>query len=235
MKKLLAIDTSTDKASIALAVSGQIFTKTNSNIKQHAEFLLPMISELLHEANISLQDLEGIVFGCGPGSFTGIRVTCSVAKALAYAHNLPLYPVTSLQAIAYAAGAGDFAENVAVLALLDARMQEFYWQYFTNLQGGAPEVSSLQNIKIPEVSSLIIAGPNVKSVIDVNINCSQTIEFFENSTTSFRSSLVEIKDIFPMAQNMLKLVQDNYIEAVTVKDAAPLYVRNKVVSGGVNG
>lgn len=218
MKKLLAIDTSTDKASIALTVSGQLFTKANSNIKQHAEFLLPMISELLQEANISLQDLDGIVFGCGPGSFTGIRVTCSVAKALAYAHNLPLYPVTSLQAIAYGACDGDFSGNISILALLDARMQEFYWQYFTDLQVGNPAVSSLKDIEIPEDSRLIIAGPNAKSLID--IKGYQTIE---------------IKEIFPMAKNMLKLVQNNYIEAVTAKDAAPLYVRNKVVSGGANG
>lgn len=216
MKKLLAIDTSTDKASIALAVSGQIFTKSNSNIKQHAEFLLPMISELLQEANISLQDLEGIVFGCGPGSFTGIRVTCSVAKALAYAHNLPLYPVTSLQAIAYGAWDG----NSSILALLDARMHEYYWQYFTDLRVIHPAVASLQDIKIPEVSRLIIAGPNIKSALEALPNLDKDIE---------------IKEIFPMANNMLKLAQDKYIEPVTAKDASPLYVRNKVVSGGANG
>lgn len=214
MKKLLALDTATDKASIAISVSGKLFTKSNSNIKQHAEFLLPMISELLQEANIKFQDLQGIVFGCGPGSFTGIRVTCSVAKSLAYAHNLPLYPVTSLQAIAYSAS--DCKDNISILALVDARMHEFYWQYFTDLRVGNPMLSSLQDIKIPEASRLIIAGPQVKSLVDELPNLGNEIE---------------LKEIFPMAESMLKLVQEGYIEPVTAKDALPLYVRNKVVSG----
>lgn len=218
MKNLLAIDTSTDRASVALLVDGKLLSKENANVKQHAECLLPMISELLAEGSINIEDLQGIVFGCGPGSFTGIRVTCSVAKALAYAHNLPMYPVTSLHAIAYAACDGRLSEDTAILALLDARMQEFYWQYFTDLQIGTPQVSSLDSINFSAVGKLIIAGPN--------------IDFFLNELPSnILSMSCTVKDIFPSAAVMLELVREKYVNHVDANCALPLYVRNEVVRG----
>lgn len=216
MKKLLAIDTSTAKASIALQVFEKIFIKTNDNIKQHADYILPMIFALLKEHNVGLKDLDGIVFGCGPGSFTGIRVTCSVAKALGYAHDLPLYPVTSLQAIAYEANNAEINSPPKILALLDARMQEVYWQYFHDFRVVSPQVTSVANIVVPANSEVILAGPNVASFIDklpANINISL------------------FKDVFPTAASMIRLVQEGYIAPVTANLASPLYVRDKVVSG----
>lgn len=217
MKKLLAIDTSTEQASIALLVFDKLFSKTNPNVKQHADCILPMISELLLEADLNLKDLDGIVFGCGPGSFTGIRVSCSIAKALAYAHSLPMYPVTSLHAIAYTASEGNFTENTSFLALLDARMQEFYWQYFSDLQVGKPEVASLENIVIPDTSKLVVCGPNIKL-------------FIENLSQHVQNNIFEVKEVFPIAADMIRLVQKGYISPVTANQALPLYVRNKVVA-----
>lgn len=218
MKKMLAIDTSTEQASIALCAYGKFLTKTNANVKQHADCLLDMIAKLLAETELNFNALDAIVFGCGPGSFTGIRVTCSVAKALAFAHDLPLYPVTSLQAIAYGAWLNKqkFVEDSrGILALLDARMQEFYWQYFLDFKIGKPVVSSLNNINIPTGGNLIIAGPNLQHL---------QFEFLNIPN-------LEIQEIFPLAENMIKLVQAGYIKAVNASTALPLYVRNQIVSG----
>lgn len=222
MKNLLAIDTTTNQASVAISINGKLLSKENTNIKQHAEYLLPMISELFTETGTSFAELQGIVFGCGPGSFTGIRVSCSVAKALAYAHNLPMYPVTSLHAIAYAACDGNLVVDTSVLAMLDARMQEFYWQYFSDLQIGCPEVSSVEDIKIPEVRKLIIAGPSINSYIDGLPKHILDADFI-------------LKDVFPTAVSMLSLVQEGYIGSVSANDALPLYVRNEVVRGVKGG
>ena len=222
MKKLLAIDTSTDLASVAITFENEIFTKTNSNVKQHADCILPLISELLQEVNLSFKDLNGVVFGCGPGSFTGIRVSCSIAKALAYGHDLPLYPVTSLHAIAYGACEGNFPKNASLLTLLDARMQEFYWQCFSSLDVGAPAVASLDTIKIDTVSNLIIAGPNIKL-------------FMDGLSQQIIDKAYEIKDVYPTATHMIKLVQAGYIKSVDSDSALPLYVRNKIVSGVTSG
>ena len=104
---LLAIDTSTEHATVAVTAHGELFSEEQGSMRQHAQFLLPMVERMLGLAGLSLTQLDGIVFGRGPGSFTGLRIACSVAKGLAYAHDLPLYPVSSLAAIAYEAHQAD--------------------------------------------------------------------------------------------------------------------------------
>ena len=98
---LLAFDTSTHRATIALKVNGRLETLSQDGVSTHAKNILPLIDSLIKKCNISFNALDGIVFGAGPGSFTGLRVACSVAKGLAYACDLPLYPVSTLLAIAY--------------------------------------------------------------------------------------------------------------------------------------
>ena len=85
---LLAIDTSTDHATVALAFGNELLSEEQGSMRQHAQFLLPMVERLLTSASLSFSQLDGIVFGCGPGSFTGLRIACSVAKAFAFAHDL---------------------------------------------------------------------------------------------------------------------------------------------------
>ena len=97
---LLAIDTSTEQASVGLLNDDVVTERFHPSQRQHAHFLLPLIDELLSDSSVSLNQLDGIIFGRGPGSFTGIRIACSVAKDLAYAHDLPLFTCSTLSAIA---------------------------------------------------------------------------------------------------------------------------------------
>jgi len=122
---LLAIDTSTSYASVALEFNGTMFVEEAFEIREHARVLLTMVERVLSSAGTELKNLDGIVFGEGPGSFTGLRIACSVAKGLAYAHDLPLYPVGSLLAIAFEAR----HMNTSVLAMMDARMNQVYWMF----------------------------------------------------------------------------------------------------------
>lgn len=222
MKNLLAVDTSTTRASVALYSAEQFFTLENNNIKQHADCLLPMISELLAGSGISLCDLDGIVYGCGPGSFTGIRVSCSVVKAFAYAHDLPVYPVSSLQALAFSAYADKPGADNQILSMLDARMQEVYWEYFTDMQGSGAEVSSVQDIKSSQADKLIICGPNLN-------------EFLSKLPSMLRDKDYIYKDVYPTAESMLRLVQAGFVQPVDANSAVPMYVRNKVVRGAAGG
>jgi tRNA threonylcarbamoyladenosine biosynthesis protein TsaB len=94
---LLAIDTATDRASVALGVPGADPLEENlTGARRHAAALLPMIQSLLQRGGASLEDLSGIVLSDGPGSFTGLRVGASVAKALVHARRLPLWVAPSL-------------------------------------------------------------------------------------------------------------------------------------------
>lgn len=215
---LLAIDTSTERASVAVFANNIMYTKDHANIKQHAKYLLPMLDALLNEAGITLDDLDGIVYGSGPGSFTGLRVTCSVVKAIAYAKDLPLYPVSSLKAIAYAASSGEISADEGVLALIDARMNEVYWEFFTSFTSDDLHVTKAELIEIPDVQSIILAGVGLETYATL-------------LPDKIRSLIKEPQNIYPLAELMIRLVLNNYIKPVSALEALPVYVRNQVVRG----
>ena len=120
---LLAIETATDRASVALGVpDGDVLEEDLAGARRHAAALVPMIQSLLRRAGASLDDLTGIVLSDGPGSFTGLRVGASVAKALVYARSLPLWIAPSLLVRA----AGVAPANAVVLAVAGALRGEVY-------------------------------------------------------------------------------------------------------------
>lgn len=98
----LAFDTATDRASVALGTGGAAIERHADGARGHARQLLPMIDELLREADKSLADLDGVIVADGPGSFTGLRVGASVAKALHDAVGLSLFTAPSLLGCALA-------------------------------------------------------------------------------------------------------------------------------------
>ncbi len=118
--KILALDTSTEFLSLALWQHGAVAVREMLAGQKHSELVLPLVRELLDEAGLQLADLDGIAFGMGPGSFTGLRIGCGVAQGLVYGANLPVVGVCTLEALAQQAGAD------RVIACLDARMNEVY-------------------------------------------------------------------------------------------------------------
>jgi tRNA threonylcarbamoyladenosine biosynthesis protein TsaB len=119
--RVLAIETSTEHCSVALQQGDEVLSHSELAGQRHSEILLAMIERLLGEAGSRLQDLDGIAFGAGPGSFTGVRIAASVAQGLALGLNAPVTPVGTLEALAEAAG----FERVA--CALDARLDEVYF------------------------------------------------------------------------------------------------------------
>jgi tRNA threonylcarbamoyladenosine biosynthesis protein TsaB len=131
---LLAFDTSTDQMSMAVqrAAHGtkpqQIWPLTAPGGAQTSAHLIPAIQGLMAQAQLSFDQLDAIVFGHGPGSFTGLRTACAVAQGLAFGAQVPVLPVDTLLAVAEEARflrAPDLA-HFSVVALLDARMDEMY-------------------------------------------------------------------------------------------------------------
>lgn len=123
--KILALDTSTNACSVALLVADTFIERYEWAPRQHAQLLLPMVQSLLAEADMKLSQLDAIAFGCGPGSFTGVRIAAGITQGLAFGADLPVIPVSSLQALAQGAYEDMGAEKI--LAGFDARMQEIYW------------------------------------------------------------------------------------------------------------
>lgn len=123
--RLLAFDTSTERLSIALAVPGRepLAHRGEGGAKASAT-LIPRAMELLQQAGVALATLDAIVFGCGPGSFTGLRTACAVAQGLAFGAAVPVLAVETLLAVAEEARLRTGAARV--VAVLDARMNEVY-------------------------------------------------------------------------------------------------------------
>ncbi|MDP3483577.1 MAG: tRNA (adenosine(37)-N6)-threonylcarbamoyltransferase complex dimerization subunit type 1 TsaB, partial [Sulfuricella sp.] len=127
--KILALDSSTELCSVALWLDGEMLVREELAGQRHSELLLPMVQELLAEAGLDLKALDGIAFGEGPGSFTGLRIGCGVAQGLAFGAGLPVAGVCTLLALADASGAG------RVIACLDARMGEVYHGVYEKIEG----------------------------------------------------------------------------------------------------
>ena len=117
---VLALETSTEHCSVALLHGGDETVRAELAGQRHSELVLPMVDAVLAEAGIALRELDGLAFGAGPGSFTGLRIACGVVQGLALGADLKVVAVGTLLALARAAS-GD-----RVLACLDARMGEVY-------------------------------------------------------------------------------------------------------------
>ena len=116
---LLALDTATLIASVAVGRAGRVVSR-DARVTTHSERLLALVDEALKAAGLAPADLEAIVCGAGPGSFTGLRIGMATAKGLGFALGRPLLTVSSLAALALEGAPG------VVLALLDARKHEVY-------------------------------------------------------------------------------------------------------------
>jgi tRNA threonylcarbamoyladenosine biosynthesis protein TsaB len=117
---ILALDTSTEYCSVALWQDGAVAQRSELAGQKHSELLIAMLDALLVEAGISISQLDGIAFGKGPGSFTGVRIACGAAQGLALGADVPVAGVCTLLALAEASA------QARVIAALDARMGEIY-------------------------------------------------------------------------------------------------------------
>ncbi len=126
----LALETSTDTLSLAVSRGTQMWTHTSAGGALTSTHMIPQTLALLKEAGLALTDLQSVVFGRGPGAFTGLRTACSVAQGLAFGADLPVLPIDTLLAVAeearVAAEAADAAPVTRVLAVMDARMEQVY-------------------------------------------------------------------------------------------------------------
>jgi tRNA threonylcarbamoyladenosine biosynthesis protein TsaB len=216
MSSLLAIDTSTTLASVALLRDGQILFRESSGVQTHSQMILPMVQALLAEAGISLQQCDAIAFGAGPGSFTGVRTACGVAQGLAFGANLPVVPIVTLQAMAAASREANGAADV--LTVLDAQMGEVYWAQYRYRD-------VWQVVIEPSLSAPSAVAPQGEVLACGNGLASYAAAFVGRPFMS--GALTEI---MPHAKQVALLGQQAFAQGriVHARDAQPVYLRNKV-------
>lgn len=221
--KLLALDTATENISVAIYKDGEEFFKSNLAPQKHAELILPMIDELLKEANLCKRDLDGIVLCTGPGSFTGVRVATSTAQGLALALDLKIATVTSLEALALEALSKNMNASY-VVSSIDARMNELYLAVYKNNNGQLQIIGS---------ESVLPYAECAKKLKDLNIdlvNCALAGTGIEYLT---KEGLFEGNKVYVLYPNARYILQEGkrkfeLDEALDPADALPLYVRNEV-------
>ena len=131
--RFAAIETSTEWCSVAVWDEGEMRALERRAGHRHSELALPMLEKLLQG-----RSLDAVAFGAGPGAFTGLRIACALAQGLAFARNLPVLGVSSLEALAQESGAE------RVVACIDARMREVYYAALEKRAGRWHEVIAPQ-------------------------------------------------------------------------------------------
>jgi tRNA threonylcarbamoyladenosine biosynthesis protein TsaB len=125
---VLGLETSGTWCSVALTAHGRVHARRLAVGNAHSDHVLDMVAEVLAEAGMLLSDCDAVSFGAGPGSFTGLRIACSVAQGLAFGAGLPVVAIGTLDAIAF--GAASESGTATLLVAQDARMGEVYWGVF---------------------------------------------------------------------------------------------------------
>lgn len=135
----------------------------------HAERLLPLIADLLDEAGISLERVDRIAVTCGPGSFTGTRISVAAARAFRLALQIPVVTFTSLEAITLHPGIGDVASDEDLAIAVDAHRSEAYVQVFDGATRAAlcpPQIVPVADFaSIGRGRRLVVAGTAAEAVV----------------------------------------------------------------------
>jgi tRNA threonylcarbamoyladenosine biosynthesis protein TsaB len=214
---ILALDTSGDYCSLALWMNGKVISREQRVEQNHSQVLLPMLDAFLAESGINLGKLDGIAFGAGPGSFTGLRIACGVAQGLAFAADLPVAPICTLEALA-AKMPGE-----QVIAAMDARMGEIYHAAYKKQDGRWREVS--EPALCPPQEAPLLAGGGW-------IGCGSGFAVYANELKQrYRGQLSEVlADAVPHAREMARLAVAvlERGDGCQAEAAAPLYLREKV-------
>jgi len=213
--KILALDTSTEYLSLALWQDGDLTVREMLAQQKHSSLILPLLREVLDEAGVQLSELDGIAFGAGPGSFTGLRIACGVAQGLAFGANLPVVGVCTLEALAEQSGADK------VIACLDARMGEVYHAAYVR------EGDQWRMVNAPSLCHPT-AVPNVEGDGWCGIG-SGWDAYADILNTAYPATHV-ITNAFPLARYIATLAAPAFErdEGKLAHEVHPLYIRNKV-------
>lgn len=167
--KLLAFDTSTETLSVAVhgGAGAPVLACDGPGGAQASADLIPAIERLLAQAGLRLSELDAIVFGRGPGSFTGLRTACAVAQGLGFGAGVPVLALDTLLAVAEDARERGGADRV--VAVLDARMGEVYAAAYEQVNGrwhtvAEPALQAPAEVAVP--AGYALAGNAVELVAE---------------------------------------------------------------------
>ncbi|NEN76120.1 tRNA (adenosine(37)-N6)-threonylcarbamoyltransferase complex dimerization subunit type 1 TsaB [Pelistega sp. NLN82] len=241
MINFIAIENAANGASIALLqeINDEQTIKYAAHHEEgkNAEQVLPMIDELLRQANLSKKDLHGIVFSQGPGGFTGLRVACGLAQGLALGLNLPIIPVSSLEASAVLSQS--LIEDGFLVVALDARMQEVYLAVYQITNGSlvetpvlAPTLMQAQDV-IPWIQQQLpvwcLLYRKVIKTVSIGVT-GNAVQAYPDAFILPSTQWVAGTTTWANADTLVQIGYAKFKKGfqAAVEDLAPLYLRDKV-------
>lgn len=217
---ILGVDTATLVASVALTTAETMIAEiTIQTTKNHSVRLMPQIAELLLAANVSQQQIDAIAVSNGPGSFTGLRIGLSTAKALAYAWEVPIIGVSTLAALAYQVA----VPGVIVSPLLDAQKNNVYQGLYYWKNG------RLQELMEPRVVSGEQALAEMDRLDHPVIIMGEVPDYYRKKITAMKKDIVLAKPfaVMPRAATVAALGLEQLQQGVEhdVFSLEPIYIR----------
>jgi len=220
---LLAIETSTDACSVALLNDSNVLLDHRIAPQQHGALVIPMIDSIMAEAQLHSTQLDGLVFGRGPGSFTGVRIGVALAQGIALGADIGVLGVSTLHSVAQGVFRTHGEQKVAVC--LDARMREVYLATFELADGQLMRPLSREYVCAPEdISTHVNNDQWCWAGSGADCYAGQLYKDFAVNTNAIRG------EQGPNAQDHLSLAQPmaESSKLLAPEDAMPVYLRNKV-------
>ncbi|MDD7804306.1 MAG: tRNA (adenosine(37)-N6)-threonylcarbamoyltransferase complex dimerization subunit type 1 TsaB [Endozoicomonas sp. (ex Botrylloides leachii)] len=216
--KLLALDTSTEACSVALNIDGEITGNLELLPRRHSREILPMVDKLLSKAGLAINNIDALVFGCGPGAFTGLRVATAIVQGLAFAADLPVIPVSTLAALAQQAYRCYGATHV--LSAIDARMDEVYWGVFAE-DDQLMMTQQCEMVMTPE--KVILPMSESVSWVGIGTGWAYQQRLAVSVDTCYQKAFPNALDMVTLAVPAFK--QEHWVSA---EKAMPVYLRDNV-------
>ncbi|MEG1031849.1 MAG: tRNA (adenosine(37)-N6)-threonylcarbamoyltransferase complex dimerization subunit type 1 TsaB, partial [Acinetobacter sp.] len=204
------LETANEQCSVSIVDETQeLFFQLDARAKAQTQTILPMIDQAFTQLGLSASELTAIAFSRGPGSFSGVRINAAVTQALAWANDLPVVPVSSLQALAQAAYRVLGLKSVT--AVLDARMQEVYIASFELDQHG------------------IMQAVDEEQLLNYS-NATQVVQFeiVGSGSALIQPEQIQYKDLSATAQDIATIARLNVQQQkwVSAEQALPVYLRD---------
>lgn len=214
--KILALETATEACSAAVWLDGEVVERFELG-RRHSERILSMVEEVLAESGHALGQMDALAYGRGPGSFTGLRIGAGVVQGLAFGADLPVVPVSTLEALAQGQDA------TRVMAALDARMGQVYWGLCVNTGSGMALVDA-ERVAAP--ADIVLPGDDTWIGVGSGWDAYAAI-LLQSLGSRIRAWQAQV---WPRARHVAQLGARGYAagSAVAAQEALPLYVRDDV-------
>lgn len=223
MTNILTFDASSNAVTVAIKTNDCFHHYHSIEPRNHNKVLLFIINDLLEKASVGIRDLDVIGVGCGPGSFTGLRIASGIAQGLAFGANIPVISISSLAILAQSQKLGKELNKEPILVAVNAQMGEIYW-------GG---YATDQDVVYPIVEEQLTKPSKVKAPAGNYLAVGDGWSYQEELENALREQAINVLavklDSYPNARDLMVLSEAAWQagQAIPAIKLEPVYLRGE--------